>query len=260
MLDVIRRGLVRHFDQQLVFELLTAHQEAKHNFYLGGLRLSAVEGGRFCEAAFRLLEQATSGKPTPLGRKIDAERVMLNLANLPKGSYPDSIRVHIPRALRVVYDIRNNRDAAHLADGIDPNFQDAALVVSVLDWVLAEFVRLYHSMPANEAQKIVEGLVARKAPAIQEFAGFLKVLKPNLKASEYILLLLYERGTAGALYAEIEKWMRPPMRNNLQRTLHRLVNDKAFVHLDDKKHLYFITKLGSITVEKSKLHEPGAIP
>jgi hypothetical protein len=51
----IESGLKAKFDGTLVDELLAAHRDAKTNFYLGGLRLSAVEGGRFCEAAYRLL-------------------------------------------------------------------------------------------------------------------------------------------------------------------------------------------------------------
>jgi hypothetical protein len=162
------------------------------------------------------------------------------------------VRLHIPRALRVVYDIRNNRDAAHLAEGIDANLQDATLVVSVLDWVLAEFVRLYHGVPANEAQKIVDGLVARKVPAIQDFDGFLKVLKPDLKASEYVLLVLYERGSAGATYKEMEGWVRPAMRANLRTTLNRMVNDYAFLHASGDR--FSITKRGAAEVEKRNLH------
>jgi hypothetical protein len=154
--------------------------------------------------------------------------------------------------LRVVYDIRNNRDAAHLAEGIDANLQDATLVVSVLDWVLAEFVRLYHGVPANEAQKIVDGLVARKVPAIQDFDGFLKVLKPDLKASEYVLLVLYERGSAGATYKEMEGWVRPAMRANLRTTLNRMVNDYAFLHASGDR--FSITKRGAAEVEKRNLH------
>jgi hypothetical protein len=48
MLDQIATGLKARFPDKLVGELLSAYQEAKHNFFLGGLRLSAVEGGRFC--------------------------------------------------------------------------------------------------------------------------------------------------------------------------------------------------------------------
>jgi len=257
MLKQIQGDLKKHFDEKIVDELLAAYQDAKHNFFLGGLRLSAVEGGRFCEAAFRLLEQATTGRFTGLNQTLDTEKLIARLANLQKASYSDSARIHIPRALRVVYDVRNNRDAAHLADGIDPNLQDATLVISVLDWVLAEFVRMYHGVPAGEAQKIVDSLVARRVPAVQDFDGFLKVLRPQLIASDYILLVLYERGKAGALYKEIESWVRPPMRANLRRTLNRLVDDFAHVHLAGDR--YILTKLGAAEVEKRNLHRVHSV-
>ena len=70
----------------------------------------------------------------------------------------------------------------HFADNIDPNLQDSMLVVSTLDWALAEFVRLYHTVSANEVQGIVESLVTRSAPVVQDFAGFLKLLNPGLSA------------------------------------------------------------------------------
>jgi hypothetical protein len=252
MLDQIARNLKAHFNARLVDELLSAYQEAKHNFFLGGLRLSAVEGGRFCEAALRMLQEITTGTFTPLNNKLDSDKLIQQLANSPRGSHSDSIRLHMPRAIRVVYDVRNNRDAAHLADGIDPNLQDATLVISNLDWVLAEFVRQHHKVAATEAQRIVDGLVTRTVPAIQDFAGFLKVLNPRLRVSEYVLLLLYERGTAGANYPELEKWVRPAMRANLRRALARLVDDSAFVHNDGRN--FFITKLGMREVERRNLH------
>jgi hypothetical protein len=168
MLDQIAAGLKVHFPDKLVDELLSAYQEAKHNFFLGGLRLNAVEGGRFCEAAMRMLEHATIKKYTDLGRMLDSDKLINTLASYGKGQFSDSIRLHIPRAIRVVYDIRNKRDAAHLADDIDPNLQDATLVTSTLDWILAEFVRLYHKVTADEASKIIDGLVARKVPVIED--------------------------------------------------------------------------------------------
>jgi hypothetical protein len=82
----------------------------------------------------------------------------------------------------VVYDVRNSRDAAHLADGIDPNLQDASLVIGNIDWVLAEFVRLYHGVKADEARRIIEALVVRKVPIVQDFNGFLKVLSPSSRS------------------------------------------------------------------------------
>ncbi len=249
----IRDNLTKHLDAKLVDELLKAHEESKKNFYLGGLRLNAVEGGLFCEAAFRILQLITTKSFIPLNRKLDIDKLITQLSNLPHNKFSDSIRLHIPRALRVVYDIRNNRDVAHLADGIDPNTQDATLVVSMLDWVLAEFVRLYHSVSPDEAQNIVENLVTRKAPAIQSFGGFLKVLRRDLKASDYVILLLYQCGSSGASFDNIRSWVKPIMVSNLKRTLDQLVNDKAFLHFDGKK--YFITRKGQQEVESQRLYE-----
>lgn len=253
MIEVVRKGLSKFHTPRLVDELLESYVEAKRNFYLGGLRLSAVEGGRFCEAAFRMLQEKTTGSFRPLGKQLDVEKLREDLSNLSSVSHSDSIRLHIPRALRVVYDIRNKRDAAHLADNIDPNLQDSILVISILDWVLAEFVRLYHTIPANEAQNIVESLVTRRPPVIQDFAGFLKVLNPDLVAGDHLLVLLYQRGGEGARYTDLETWCKPKMRANLKATLGRLVDNRAFVHFDGAK--YFITESGMRDVEQRKLYQ-----
>jgi hypothetical protein len=253
MSDQIKAGLTPHFPEQLVDELLSAYREAKHNFLLGGLRLSAVEGGRFCEAALRMLEHAATGTFTSLNSQINTDGIIRNLSNLPRGNFSDSIRLHLPRAIRVIYDVRNSRDTAHLADGIDPNLQDATLVVSVLDWILAEFVRLYHGVSAAEAQVIIDGLVVRSVPAVQDFNGFLKVLNPKLQVSGYVLLLLYERGTSGATFVELESWVQPSMRANLRRTLRGLVDRDAYVHDDGSR--FYLTKSGIKEVEKRALHK-----
>jgi hypothetical protein len=253
VLTTIEQGFKRVFDHTLVDELLTAYQEAKKNFYLGGLRLSAVEGGRFCEAAFRMLQQVAGGTFTALGAQIRTDVLIKELSELPKAKAPESIRIHIPRSLRVVYDIRNKRDAAHLGDGIDPNVQDATLVVAVLDWVLAELVRLYHAVTADEAHGIINELVSRRAPAVQDFDGFLKVLRTDLEVGDRILLLLYERGSRRATFQELSSWMHPRMRKNLKRSLSRLEHDLALIHSVGGE--FQITNSGMQEVERRKLHK-----
>jgi hypothetical protein len=254
---VIRAGLVgAGIDGRLADELLDAHQEIKRSFYLGGHRLTGVEGGRFAEAVFRVLEQTTTGSFTPLGKSLDTQKIIQRLAQLPGGSHPDSARLHIPRALRLIYDIRNNRDAAHLADDIDPNIQDATLVSTVADWVLAELLRLFHSVPPDEAQRIVVSLVTRSAPVIQDFDGFLKVLDPTLGVADRTLVLLYQCGEEGATYHELEAWSHPRSRANLKRTLSRLEQDRAFIHKSGDR--YRITTTGQIEVERRELLGPSA--
>jgi hypothetical protein len=253
MRALVEAQLSTKIQSNIVAELLDAHEEAKRNYYLGGLRLSAVEGGRFCEAAFRVLEELAGHTPTPLGKQLGTDKLIIALANLSPAVAPDAVRLHIPRSLRVVYDIRNNRDAAHLGDGIDPNTQDATLVVSVLDWVLAEFIRLIHNVSPDEATRIVDSIVMRKAPIVQEFDGFLKVLNPTLGASEFVLVLLYHRGKTGATFNELRLWVRRKMQGNLKRTLGCLVEAKDFVHFNGTR--YTITRLGEQSVEERKLLE-----
>ena len=76
MKATIRAQLVTAIEPRLVDELLDAQEEAKRNFYLGGDRLAEVEGGRFCEAAFRILEQITTGGFTPLGQQINTQKLL----------------------------------------------------------------------------------------------------------------------------------------------------------------------------------------
>lgn len=254
MRESVQSELGRFLYPSLVTELLDAYEEAKKNYYLGGLRLSAVEAGRFCEAAFRLLEHLATGCFTPLGKQLDSDKTISMLASLPSSSFPDAVRLHIPRGLRLVYDIRNKRDNAHLADGIDPNLQDATLVVSVLDWILAEFIRTFHNIPADHAHKLVDSIVTRAAPVVQDFEGFFKILKPKLPVSLHVLLLLYQRGKDGAIYEDLFKWVRPSMRSNLKRTLTKQCNEKDWLHYDGSK--YFITRLGEQEIEKKNLLHP----
>jgi hypothetical protein len=251
MRDKIEAGLSAKLDPALVKELLDAHAEAKTQFFLGGLRLSGVEGGRFCEAAFRLLEFCVERSYTALCKPLDTDKLIEKLRSLSGATFVPSIRLHIPRALRVVYDVRNNRDLAHLADGIDPNLQDATLVIGVIDWVLAEFVRLFHSVPPNEARVLVEDIVARAAPVAQDFEGDLKILNPDLSASDHLLVLLYQRGAAGAALEQLRGWARPTMRKNILRTLSALEHDRAFIHCNGEK--YRITATGQLDVEKRGL-------
>jgi hypothetical protein len=135
-----------------------------------------------------------------------------------------------------------------LADGIDPNVQDATLVVAILDWVLAEVVRLTHSVTADEASAIVNALVTRQVPIVQEFDGFLKVMNPRLGASDFVMVLLYHRGQSGATLQELKGWVRPKMRSNLARTVEALVSARDLAHFDGA--LYRITRLGQQYVER----------
>ncbi|MBN9606760.1 MAG: hypothetical protein J0G30_09135 [Actinomycetales bacterium] len=236
---------------ELVKELLEAFAEAKRRFYRGDLRPSEIEGARFSEAVFRILEWATTQRYTPLGG--DLPKIPTLMGKLEQSmAAPESIRFHIPRTLRLIYDVRNKRDVAHLGDGIDPNQQDATMVVRNMEWVLAELVRLHHNVSATEAHSIIVDLVSKDVPLIQVFDGFPRVLK-QLKASDHMLALLYWRGVEGATLTELHSWARSSMRANLKRTLNAL-DAKDLIHL--QRDRYILTNLGEQDVEQRKLLEP----
>ena len=255
MKETIRNGLESKLPVELVNELLQSYEDVKSNFYIGKFRPNEVEGGRFSECVFRILEFITKNKYTPLGRKItNFEEECEKLRNLPVGSHPDSVRLYIPRSIRVVYDIRNNRDVAHLGDGIDPNIQDASIVVSICDWIMAELVRLFHNITPDEAYRIINDIVSRKIPAIQEFDKKMKTLNPSFSAEERILTVLYHKGSKGADRKELSESLKPNQRTNILRTLKSLEHDQdLIVSLDNNS--FKITRRGEIEVEKRKLFE-----
>ena len=248
--DAIRGGLVTSgLPEELVDELIESYSEARRNHYLGGLRLAAVEGGRFCEAAFRVLEHTTYQRYTPLGSQLDADKLSRRLASEPAGVVKDSVRLHLPRTMRVIYDIRSHRDAVHLGDGIDPNIQDSSLVIACINWVMAEFIRLYHGVDASTAADLINQLVERTVPVIQDFDGVPRVLR-NLRAGDTCLLLLYRFATEPMAVEDLRLALKQNMRRNLSRTLQGL-EDRNYIHQADGR--VWISRVGERRVEQERL-------
>lgn len=196
-LDDVSDGLVsKGVPEDVAKAVVAEHAEAKRRYALDDLGPQAVSGDRFTEAVLRALQALAGLEVTGLTEKFKADAVLTALPNLEQGVAPDSVRLAIPRALRVIYDVRNKRNTAHLLGGIDPNLQDATLIVSVMDWVVAELVGLTHKLPHGEAQAFVDGLVTKEVPAIQVIAGQPVVLA-DISARDRALLTLYRAGAAG---------------------------------------------------------------
>jgi hypothetical protein len=254
--DVRAGFLAAGLPAELTNEVLEGYAEAKRRYYLGDHRPTAVEGGRFCEAVTRVLEHAALGKYTPLGKTLPG----LNDKRLEQfaksGHANESIRRHIPKALYFVYGIRNTRDIAHLGDGIDPNMQDATLVVNILDWMMAELVRVFHTVSADEAHAIITGLVTREVPVIEEIDGQ-PVCSKDLTVADRILVFLYRAGRdSGLEIVELQQRMRHNSKGNLTTSVKRL-DVKGLVLLHPKSGKAHITSKGMAEVEARKLLQPA---
>lgn len=237
-------------------ELLKEYLAVKRRYHLNDHQPTEVGAGRFAEAALRLVEHELFGKFTPLSKSLPSLTAQ-RLAQFESAANPnESLRIHIPRALFSVYAVRNKRDAAHLNDGIDPNLQDATYVVGVLDWVLAEFVRIHHSVSPEDAQATIDDLVTREVPVIEEIDGQ-PVLAKELSVSDRILVFLYRAGRdVGLAVPELQRQMRHGNRGNLVRSV-KTLDAKMLVLIHPVSGKVHITSKGIAYVERNRLLHPG---
>src|SRR5207248_2967415 len=104
---------------------------------------------------------------------------------------PRSARIQIPRMLIALYEIRNNRGVGHAGGDVNPNAMDAAVVVAMAKWIMAELVRLFHQVSIDEARQAVDLLTERTIPIVWEVNGIFRVLDTTLSMRDKMLLLLY---------------------------------------------------------------------
>lgn len=238
---------------ELVGELRDSYEEIKENFYAGKHRPQEVAGGRFAEAALRILQSQTGGVPngdryTPLGDQLPPFHQEVERLRQKPTQYNKSLRVWIPRILHSFYNIRSGRDAVHLTDEVDPNLADSMLVVTNADWVLAEFVRLFHDVGLEEAQARVDGLVRRQVPAVELVGEVPKVLRPGLQAPSQTLLILYHFNGRGVSVEEIANWLK--IEKYHARNTMRTLDGRAEVHFDEEQDRAEITQRGLKKVEE----------
>jgi hypothetical protein len=245
-MEKIKKILSSKIDADLVEYLLEHYKELKQKFFLGQYEPSQLNCAKFAEVVMRILEYIAKESYTPLGKSVSLDALTKELGQLPKDKFPDSLRIHIPRILRATYDIRSKRGVAHIGE-INPNLMDATFVVSACDWIMAEFVRLYYTTDPTKAQKIINLIVGRKVPIIEEFGGDLKVLNPNLTVVDKILLILYKKHPNYVSTSDLKNWVKPKSAGYIATVLCRLDND-ARTHRKGDENI--ITKRGIDYVEK----------
>lgn len=236
--------------QDLTDAILSEYSECKSRYHWGDHRPAAINGGRFCEAVVRAIQHLGSSPTVPLSKPLQVETALKQIEN--DISLDEALRLHIPRALRLVYGVRNSRDAGHLKGGLDTSYQDASLVVGVIDWVLAELIRVVHKVPQAVAQAIVDGIVTKQVPVISEYNGK-PVLLVDASHVDRVLALLYWANRPSVAKAELRKWLPASAAKNLGRTL-RSAKAKHFVHVDGDE--VFLTHVGRRHIEQTGLLEP----
>jgi hypothetical protein len=251
MLNKVKIQLENNFNQQLINLLFDSFIIAKEHFYLGKYRPACLEGARFAEIVLRMLQEKMEGNYTPLNNQINRFKdIALSFEQKNSIQFNESLRITIPHTLIIIYDIRNKRNIGHINGDINENYIDATLSMNACSWILAELFRIFNiSSNIEEGNKIVNSIVKLKIPLIQDFNGFLKILKPSLGLTEKILSLLYYRGEEGCKEEELSIWIKKVRPTNLRRALNNLEDNYAFIHKDGMK--YILTNTGRTHVENN---------
>jgi len=244
--------LLAALPESLRTDLLSCYEAICRNYTENRWEPAELNGGKFAEVAYTILRGALDGS---FPRKASKPANMLAACRALEGCPADpnrvgdrSLRILVPRLLPVLYEIRNNRGVGHVGGDVDPNHEDAEAVLAMANWIMAEFVRIFHGISLHEAQAAVESIVSRRHPLIWSVEGVKRVLNPSLSARDQVLLLLY----AEPAWVEIELLRHWVEYSNLSvfrtKVLGKLHSERLIEH-DNRNGRARISPLGIKNVE-----------
>lgn len=227
MIENIRRVLEKKYPPELVQALLQTYLEIRHNYSLGKYEASELNGGKFVEACVRILQFETdrNHRYTPLGSPIrNMIDTLRSFEHAPSGIH-ESYRLHIPRILVGIYNIRNRRGVGHLGGDVNANLIDATYITTAANWVLAELYRLVQDASPEESAQVIQRIVTPRIPLVYDVSNIKRVLNPRLPFKEQVLLLLYTVFPKSLEVTELlryTEYSNPSIfRKRILRTLHK---------------------------------------
>ena len=233
--------------------LVACYNEIARNFAERRWEPAELNGGKFCEVVYTILDGATSSayakNPSKPARMADSCRALEGKPANASRLGDRSLRILIPRILPILYEIRNNRGVGHVGGDVDPNFQDAVAVYQMASWIMAELVRIFHQISLADAQQTVNGLVERKHPVIWEHGDIRRVLDPALSKGDQSLFLLYS-GNGWINDKELAEWVEYQNLTDFRNKVLRLYHRERLIEYDATLHRAHLTPRGSEDVEK----------
>lgn len=188
ILKIIEEDLAKQYPLDIVKILLSTYSEIKINYYLNKFEPAELNGGKFCEAAIRLLEYETKNSYTPFGTPINMQSKLSEIGKCTNVN--DSVRLHIPRVIIGIYNIRNRRGVGHVGGDVNPNNSDSLFILAASDWIMSEIIRLHYNSTLDEAQQIVDNLVQRRLLIVCDVQDKKRVLNHKLPYRDKALLIL----------------------------------------------------------------------
>jgi hypothetical protein len=246
------RALLSGIPTGLRDPLLKSYEEIVLNYLEHRWEPSELNGGKFCEVVYSIISGALGGAflsaPSKPSNMQAACRALEQIMADPARPGDRSLRILIPRLLPALYEIRNNRGVGHVGGDVDPNYLDATAIQQLASWILAELIRIFHSISTNEAQETVDALVERKHPLVWEFEETRRVLDPKMLKSDQTLLLLHAKaGWVDELL--IAQWVEYKNSTNFRAKILRPLHKKRLIEFEETKKRVRISPLGVTEVE-----------
>ncbi|RSM61591.1 hypothetical protein DMB66_24530 [Actinoplanes sp. ATCC 53533] len=207
-------------------DLLSAFSEIVKNYREHRWEPSELNGGKLCEAVYTVCKgwldggtyAARAQKPNNFPKTCWEMEV--KYASVPNSR---STRILIPRMMLGLYDIRNNRGVGHAGADVDPNHMDATAVLYTAKWLMAELVRVLHTLTTEEASAIVDGLIEREVAWVWVDGDKKRILKKGMTWKQQTLVLLLTEAS-DVPEADLFRWLEhtglPSFRKDVLKQLH----------------------------------------
>ena len=164
--DEIKKVLLdAGFDESPVEKLIDEYNQMGAEFQNGEYAGVGRHSGRFCEAVIHILRYEIDDKyKTESVREFATAIQNRNLGN----EYSESIQQHLPNMLHTAWDIRSNRDAAHMNLEVAVNRADAKLSLALCSSMLVELIREFGSDNTEEEINQISGIIDNLSVVVEE--------------------------------------------------------------------------------------------
>ncbi|MHA6690558.1 hypothetical protein [Devosia sp. A449] len=227
--------------------LIDEFNKVIRNYREGRWEPAELNGGKLCEVVYSILRGYVDGnfpdKPSKPPNMVAACRDLEKA-----GDFPRSVKIQMPRLILALYEIRNNRNVGHVGADVDPNHMDATVVVAISKWLLAELVRIFHSVSIETATVAVDGLVERNIPLVWKVGDRLRILSNELSAKDKFLIVLYstmEFTSIKKVLSDLEYSNPSRFRSSIITPIHKM----NLIYYDKREDSAIISPLGIKYVE-----------
>jgi hypothetical protein len=218
-------------------DLLSALTEIVSNYREHKWEPSELNGGKLCEAVYTIIKGWLDGGQYPARANKPGQFPQTSWALEQKYQHvPNSrsARVLIPRMMIGLYDIRNNRGVGHAGADVDPNHMDATVVLYTAKWLVAELVRLLHTLSTDEATAIVDSLIEREVAWVWTHGDKKRVLRTGMTwKQQTLVLLLTEAGEVAE--ADLFRWLEHPGLPSFRKDVLKQLHKARLIDYDTKK-------------------------